>query len=91
MPTTATDPETIYVTYLDTPSSSAGATAPRVTVGETLSGTIDGSVYTFDVQATNTSENPATGKGLAYATGEGSFFALGRFVFLQNKEFTFQV
>ena len=78
---TASDPETIYVTYLDTPSSSAGETAPRVTVGETLSGTIDGSVYTFDVQAINTSENPATGKGLAYATGEGSFFALGRFVF----------
>lgn len=78
---TATDPETIYVTYLETPSSQAGETALRVTANETLSGTIDGSTYTFDVQQENSSSNPATGKGLSYQTGEGSFFAVGRFVF----------
>ena len=78
---TATDPETIYVTYLETPTAQAGETALRVTANETLSGTIDGSTYTFDVQQENSSSNPATGKGLSYQTGEGSFFAVGRFVF----------
>jgi len=78
---TDTDPETLYVTYLDTPEASSGQTAPRVTPDETLSGTIDGNTYTFDVQQENTALNPATGRGIAYATGEGSFFAVGRFVF----------
>lgn len=78
---TATDPETIYVTYIEQPQALAGDTAAKVTVGETLSGTINGNTYTFDVQSTNTALNPAYGRGLAYATGEGSFFAVGRFVF----------
>jgi len=78
---TATDPETLYVTYLETPQAQAGETALRVTANETLSGTIDGSTYTFDVQQENSSSNPATGQGLSYQTGEGSFFAVGRFVF----------
>ena len=79
---TATDPETLYVTYLETPQAQSGETALRVTANETLSGTIDGSTYTFDVQQENSSSNPATGQGLSYQTGEGSFFAVGRFVFL---------
>lgn len=78
---TADDPETIYVTYMEQPTALAGDTAAKVTVGETLQGTIDGNVYSFDVQSTNTAANPAYGRGLAYATGEGSFFAVGRFVF----------
>lgn len=78
---TATDPETIYVTYLDTPTDASGDTAPRVTPDETLSGVIDGNTYTFDVQQEDTALNPATGRALGYATGEGSFFAVGRFVF----------
>lgn len=78
---TATDPETVYVTYISDANQQSGTTAARVTAGETLQATIDGNVYTFDVQSTNTAENPATGQGLAYATGEGSFFAVGRFVF----------
>ncbi len=53
---TATDPETLYVTYLETPQAQSGETALRVTANETLSGTIDGSTYTFDVQQENSSD-----------------------------------
>lgn len=75
------DPDTLYVQYLDLPSGSAGTTSPKVTPGETISGTVSGSTLNLTVQTTNTAANPATGFGCQFSTGPGSFFVQGHFVF----------
>ena len=75
------DPDTIYVQYLDLPSGSSGSTSPRVTAGETLSGTVGGSTLNLQVQTTNTTANPATGTGSQFSVGAGSYFVIGHFVY----------
>lgn len=74
------DPATIYVQYLG--DASAGtATALRATAGETIT---DGST-TLEVQTTNTTANPAVGKGTKFNTTKGDFFALGHFIFTESQ------
>ena len=73
---TGSDPATVYVQYLGD-ASSGGATDLRATAGETIT---DGST-TLEVQTTNTTANPAVGRGVSFGVGKGDFFALGHFIF----------
>ena len=77
------DPETLYVTYLDAPAQiGVGETVSRrVIPGETLTGIVNGNVVDVVVQTTNSSINPALGKGSLCEISEGSFFVQGHFVF----------
>lgn len=74
---TDTDPATLFVAYVDTSSGSSGANPIRVAAGEDLSG----GGFTFTVQATNTTSNPAIGVGTRFSTHGGEYFAQGRIVF----------
>lgn len=71
------DPATLYVTYTSTSSATAGASPIRMSAGETIS---NGS-YSYSVQSTNTTVNPAIGIGTKVSIGGGDFFAQGFFVF----------
>lgn len=74
------DPDTIYVNYLETPVG--GSTKKLVTPGETLQGTVAGvGTVSLVVQTTNTTANPAIGRGQSFLTHEASFFVQGHFVF----------
>lgn len=80
VPAVGSDPATLYVQYLGDASAS-GTTSLTVTAGEDVS---DG-VNTLTVQTTNTTLNPAVGRGVKVSCGAGSFFALGHFVFVQSQ------
>ena len=73
------DPATLYVQYLGDASSSTNQL--RVTPGEDLS---DGT-NTLTVQTTNTTANPAIGRGTRFSIGGGDFFAKGHFVFADRQ------
>lgn len=72
-------PPTLFVTYTNTTSGTAGSTSVTATAGETIS---DGT-YTFNIQSTNTTSNPAFGFGTRVSVGAGSYYALGHFVFVE--------
>lgn len=78
------DPATLYVQYLGDASSTT--TALRFTPGENLS---DGTT-TLTVQTTNTTANPAIGRGTRYSVSGGTFFALGHFVFAETQSLIVQ-
>lgn len=74
------DPVTYYVRYVNTSSVSAGTTTPRFTPGEGLgSGRI--------VQITNTSINPAVGRGSRVTVGESVYFTQGFFVYTEAQAY----
>lgn len=75
------DPETIYVQYLDAGNTNSNTTVTRLTPGETMTGTVGGSTVTFDIQTTNNASNPALGFGTAFQAAEGTYFVQGHFVF----------
>ena len=75
------DPSTIYVAYTNSPAALAGATTVRFTPNETLS---NGSV-TLQVQNTNTTSNPAIGRGTRFSISNGIYFAKGFFVFTESQ------
>ena len=79
---TATDPATLYVRYTDRAAIAAGVTSqttsPVVAAGEDLN-EVDGNAV-LKVQTTNTTLNPATGKGTTISVNQAEFFALGFFV-----------
>ena len=68
------DPATIYVKYNDGLSSGASI---KFSPAEDIA---NGSV-TLTVQTTNTTLNPATGRGLSGNVAGGDFYATGRFVY----------
>ncbi len=77
------DPVTFYVKYTNTSSGTSGPDPIRFTAGESLS---NGSV-TVDVQVTNTTANPATGRGTRAAiNGGGTYFVAGHFVTTDREE-----
>ncbi len=77
------DPVTFYVKYTSTSSGTSGSDPIRFTAGESLS---NGSV-TVDVQVTNTTANPATGRGTrAAVNGGGTYFVAGHFVTTDREE-----
>ena len=75
--TEGSDPPTFFVSYTDTSSATAGATPIRMTAGET----IDNGTYSYAVQSTNTTSNPAVGRGTRASVAKGEFFTQGRVVF----------
>lgn len=77
---TGSDPDTLYVQYLNT-SSTSGTTTPRLTAGENIT---NGSV-TLTVQSTNTTANPATGVGILATLASGIYYARGHFVFTEDQ------
>ncbi len=75
------DPVTYYVRYVNTTSIISGVTTPRFTPGEGLgSGRI--------VQITNTSINPAIGRGARVTVGESIYFTQGFFVYTEPQAYT---
>src|SRR6056300_980708 len=80
------DPDTLYVQYLDNPSTVSVNTKFKVTAtvtpGETLS---NGSNVNFTVQSTNTTANPAVGFGSTISIGESTFYVKGHFVFVPKQ------
>ena len=77
---TGSDPDTLYIQYLNT-SSSSGTQTPRLTAGENIT---NGSV-TLTVQSTNTIANPATGVGILATLASGIYYARGHFVFTEDQ------
>ena len=75
------DPATLYVSYTNTSSGSAGSSPVRVAPGDTLSG---GS-FTLSVQTINTVSNPAVGQGCKVSIHAGDFFAQQHFVFAEEQ------
>jgi hypothetical protein len=69
---TVTDPGTIYFIY-----ESAGVSNNQFIAGENIT---NGTV-TLTIQTTNTSINPAFGKGLFLTNNDGVYYVTGRFVF----------
>ena len=78
---TDTDPATLFVAYVDTSSGTPGASAIRVAPGEDLSG----GGFTFTIQSTNTTSNPAIGTGTRFSTHGGEYFTQGRVVFAPSQ------
>ena len=74
---TGSDPATLYVTYTDTLGGTSGSAPVRMTPGENIVST---NSVTLTVQSTNTTANPAVGKGARISVSEGSFFVQGHFV-----------
>ena len=70
------DPVTLYVKYVNTTAKTAAAITPRFLPGENLgSGRI--------VQITNTTANPAVGRGTRVSIGQSIYFTQGFFVFAE--------
>ena len=77
------DPVTFYVKYTSTSSGTSGSDPIRFSPGESLS---NGSV-TVDVQVTDTTADPATGRGTrAAVNGGGTYFVAGHFVTTDREE-----
>ena len=77
------DPATIYIAYTNGPAAQTGLTTPRFTPGESIT---NGSV-TLRVQQTNTTTNPAVGRGTRYSIDKGVYYAKGFFVFTEAQNF----
>ena len=79
----ANNPATLYVQYTSTVNSSAATTAPiRMTPGETITSS---SGKNLIVQTTNTTANPAVGRGIRYSIDQGIYFVKGFFVFTERQ------
>jgi len=74
---TGSDPDTLYVRYTDTSAGTSGSIPIRMSPGEE----IDNGTYQFNVQSTNTTNNPAIGRGTRVSIAQGDFFSQGFFVF----------
>jgi hypothetical protein len=77
----AANPTTIYVAYTNAPAAIAGASTVRFTPSETIT---NGAV-TLKVQTTNTTANPAVGRGTRFSISQGVYFAKGFFVFTESQ------
>jgi len=75
------DPDTLYIQYMNTSSASSGANTPRLTPGENIT---NGTV-TLTVQTTNTLDNPAVGVGILATLLSGIYYARGHFVFTEDQ------
>ena len=69
-------PATLYVTYTDTTSGTAGTSPIKMSANESIT---NGSV-TFTTQTTNTVDDPVTGTGTRASIAKGDFYVKGHFV-----------
>ena len=83
VPAGSGDPATIYIAYTNGPTGQTGLTTPRFIPGETIT---NGST-TLRVQETNTTVNPAVGRGIRYSIDAGIYYAKGFFVFTEAQNF----
>jgi hypothetical protein len=81
------DPDTLFVEYLKDQSQTTQGT--RISAGEEITSTT-GSSFTFNVQTTNTSLNPAVGLGSAISVDEGHFFIQGHVVYCPPQKLIFR-
>lgn len=77
------DPATVYVSYTDNASNSGGAAPVRLTAGEIILGST--SAVELKVQSTNTTLNPATGRGCQITTPASTYFVSGHFVYVEKQ------
>ena len=77
---TGSDPDTLYVQYINT-GSTGGSTTKRLTAGADMN---NGSV-TLTVQSTNTTANPAVGVGILATLLSGIYYVRGHFVFVEDQ------
>jgi hypothetical protein len=77
---TGSDPDTLYIQYMNTVSTS-GTSTPRLSAGENIT---NGTV-TLTVQSINTTANPATGVGILATLASGIYYARGHFVFTEDQ------
>ena len=78
-PAAGSDPATIFIDYVNNAGVS-GTTAPvRLTAGEIINGDVSGT--NLAVQTTNTTLNPAVGRGSRLSVNESVIFTNGHFVF----------
>ena len=75
----AGDPNTIYFTYVDANGETATEEPVSLTPGRLLTGATSG--VDIKAQQTNTSINPALGKGCLFTINEGRFHIDGHFVY----------
>ena len=73
--------DTLYVQYINT-GTSGGSTTKRFEAGEVL--TVGGGSTTFNVQGTNTVDDPAVGAGVQATILSGVYYVAGHFVFTQD-------
>ncbi len=77
---TGSDPDTLYIQYMNTVSTS-GTSTPRLSAGENIT---NGTV-TLTVQSINTTANPATGVGILATLASGIYYARGHFIFTEDQ------
>jgi hypothetical protein len=78
-PAAGSDPATVFIEYVDN-NSTSGTTSPiRLTPGEIINGNTSGT--NLQIQSTNTTANPAVGRGTRLSVKESVFFVNGHFVF----------
>ena len=73
------DPATVYIEYVDNSSTSGTTTPVRLTPGEIINGDTSGT--NLQIQTTNTTANPAVGRGTRLSVQESVFFVNGHFVY----------
>ena len=74
---TSSDPATLYVKYVSQGTATAGAEPTRFVAGQVITNSGSGSAT---VQVTDTTANPATGRGTKASVNGGSYFTQGHFV-----------
>lgn len=82
-PAEGSDPATIFIEYINNNSVSGGSEPVRLTPGEILNGETSGT--NLQVQTTNTTVNPALGRGLRFSIKEAVYFVNGHFVFTPSQ------
>lgn len=74
------DPATIYIEYVNNNSVAATNEPIRLTPGEVINGDVSGT--NLQVQTTNTTVNPAVGRGTRLSVKDSTYFVSGHFVFV---------
>ncbi len=78
VPAVGSDPATIYVEYINNNQIDGTDTPTRLIPGEIINGLTSGA--NLQVQTTNTTVNPAVGRGSRLSVKSSTFFVLGHFV-----------
>jgi hypothetical protein len=78
VPAVGLDPATVYVEYINNNQIDGTDTPTRLIPGEIINGLTSGA--NLQVQTTNTTINPAVGRGIRLSVKSSTFFVLGHFV-----------
>ena len=78
-PAAGGDPATVFIEYTDNNSTSGTTIPKRLTPGEVINGDVSGT--NLQIQTTDTTANPAKGRGTRLSVNESIIFTNGHFVF----------